>query len=235
LVPHSVLVAGLLFVSSSPAAACTCAGLPPEEYADKANVVLVGTLTAVRFEPPLTVTHSESRKTLIDLRVERYLKGAGPATLTFLDPGYAVIEVRDGQPWSGGVGCSAFGDRAVSRRFLLLLETTDPESVVNFCGGSTALDGPGTEFAANHLASIEHALQVDSLPSGGGVQASARADVWAAYATVLGSLAFLVGGGVLLAAGRTGQRMRNGLTDGQRGVGAPLVLRVPQDERDGRR
>jgi hypothetical protein len=169
LLPLSILgIVGLLWGDVTPAAACSCAGLTPEEYVAKANFVLIGGLAEVRYDPPLTVTYSEDRLTLVDLRVERYLKGFGPESVTIADPAYTVVEVRDGMPWSVAVSCSVFGDRAVGQKYLLFLETTDPPINVSFCGGSTGLGNPNNSAAAGYLAAVERILGAGSLPSGGG-------------------------------------------------------------------
>jgi hypothetical protein len=190
-------ISGLLWGDVTPAAACTCAGLTPQEYAANSNVVLVGTLVGVRYDPALTTTYSENRLTLIDVRVDRYLKGFGPDSLTISDPGHTVIEARDGMPWSVVVSCSVFDDRAVGSRYLLFLDGTDPPTSADFCGGSTELDNPGPP-AAEYLAMVERILGANALPSSGGSlvkssQGFGTSTVLVGALASVGALAFLVG------------------------------------------
>jgi hypothetical protein len=209
-----VPVVGMLWGSVTPAGACSCAGLTPEEYAARANVVVVARLTEIRYDPPLTVPYSESRQTLVDLHVERYLKGSGPELLTVVDPGHIVIEAENGVPKFGGVSCSIFQDQAAKLRYLLLIDGTDSPIEADFCGGSLELDNPNTPESAKHLASVERALGETQLPAGGGpLTASDNATglpiVRDSALTALGLLALLVGAALVWRSGRISQRMRN--------------------------
>jgi hypothetical protein len=197
-------IAGSLFARAGPAQACTCAATLEDNIA-RSKVIVVANLGEIRFDPPLTVNYSNNRQTLVDLRVERYLKGSGPATLTVADPAYTVIEAENGVPKTGSRSCTIFGDRPVGRRYVLFLEATDPPVSPNYCGGSTELDNTDAP-ASEYLATVERLLTAERIPAGGGPPS--RSSLMEDTVTLGGSigvfaaLAFLAGAALL---GRRGE------------------------------
>jgi hypothetical protein len=102
----------------------------------------VGTAVDANDQPTSAVT----------VRIDRYLKGFGPETVTVNDPG------------SQGA-CAFFSGPIVGQRFLFLFhEATEPFQAM-ICNGSGQLTA---EYEGSVLSQIEMLLQASGLPNGGG-------------------------------------------------------------------
>jgi hypothetical protein len=197
------LMAALLARSAAPVAACVCAPIPLEEHVATAGTILVGTVTAITFDPALSDPDpDQSRRTIMNVAVERYLKGAGGPTVEVVEPSIIVITV-EGQPTTVGKGsCSTFQLNSTGRRYLLFLPgTSSPFPSSGTCSGSGPVDVPGGEEAIQNVEDILAGPQ--ALPDTGGAPAPEEPPI--AASSVAGLTVFLLGTAFLCTSNRRWQ------------------------------
>jgi len=140
------MAAALLCVAPRPAYACTPppGGLPvytPAERALSAEIVLVGTVTAVS-DGPSTIPGSTAT-----IAVERYLKGAGAETLIVSGYGPSSLcrsQVEAGQRWIFYiVGDAEQGYRAFYKSQFDAVDVPTPEAIAQI---EAALGGTGARI-----------------------------------------------------------------------------------------
>ena len=165
----------MLARSVTPVAACSCAQTPPEEHVATAGTILIGTVTEVKFDPPLSDPGPyEARRTIMVVAVERYLKGNGGTPVEVVERGIVVISSQDGKPWSAqNSSCALLHLDSVGQRWILFLpESSSPYTSSGLCSGSWRMDHPGAE---EWVATVEQILigpeelpETGGEPSGGG-------------------------------------------------------------------
>ncbi|MEX2599486.1 MAG: hypothetical protein WD533_07510 [Dehalococcoidia bacterium] len=114
----------VLAVQPPPAQALSCAGMPIEEYVEWADAVMVGAIESIH--EPVSDNRPEA-----DVRVERYLKGAGPD----------LVPVRSGSPMIAGE--LVWGEGDIGRKYLFFVREEGAHYETNLCRGTAALDQAG--------------------------------------------------------------------------------------------
>ena len=190
------MVGMLLGSVAPPAYACTCGSPPLEEQVARAELIFVGEVSAVQFDPPLSdppLSEYTTHQAFVILEVERYVKGSGGSYIRMRDPGYVVDEVLNGKPTRfQSLGCSPFDIEPTGKRFLVFTRSVQQPILADYCSGSMELRDYRPEAAA-YLASVERILAPDAMPPGGGPPSSGDDAALLAAVGALGSLVFLAG------------------------------------------
>ena len=139
-------VVALLWRSLTPAYACTCAvpadGQPPlPTYVQKAEVIVVGTVTGLTITPPFDPNASPVEYSVYaTFQSEEYLKGTGDNSLTLL--AYALDVNELGEINTTLAGCQNFNPDAVDNRYALFFQPNQPLTLdPGYCAGSGLLIG----------------------------------------------------------------------------------------------
>jgi hypothetical protein len=194
------MVAMLWGSVAPPAYACTCVTPPLEEQVTRAELIFVGRVATVEYDPPLNDPPRNAydiHNAFVILQVERYIKGSGGSYVRMRDPGYVVDAVLNGKPTRfQSLGCSVFEIEPTGKRFLVFTRSVQQPILADYCSGSMELRDYRPEAGA-YLASVERILAPDAVPSGGGPPSSSDDVALPAAAGALGSLVFLAGAAFL--------------------------------------
>jgi hypothetical protein len=162
----------------SPAYACSCVAEPYEARLDRAELIVVGNVTDVRFEgpideaiantPPNAGLPAEGVVGKITIAVEQYLKGSATQALT-VEQGHGgvyVYKIADQAELrlEGGPNCHLFGGIPIGERYMLFLtRAASGDYTTNTCSGSAH------DFTQESLDRIRQMLSNPSaLPETGG-------------------------------------------------------------------
>jgi hypothetical protein len=136
----AVTIAGLLLPAGvRPAYAFACAPVPLAKQVEAATFVLTGTVTEYAIKPPLDPEKPDDavHRSFVTVRVDEYLKGTGPNSLTVPEPNVSY-SFRDDGELGGVVGEGAiFDETSEGKRYVLFLGGT-VDAIVNRgdCSGS---------------------------------------------------------------------------------------------------
>lgn len=116
-----LLALSVVVVGAAPSFACSCAGGAPEDFVDRADVVMLGTVTD-REGPPWRPVMSSADLATYTVEVETVFKGdAAPTT---------YIQTAD-----SGASCGLEGIKT-GDRYVLFADRQDDALRANLCGGS---------------------------------------------------------------------------------------------------